>query len=208
VFGAAVTDVTVIGGQTLVSLADGRMLEVNGSGGGGCNMFAIQNDASCGFATVPGYAYYAGSQVFDAAVYHVNPVGGVTFIGEVGKMLKVNGAGGSGCDMLQVVETASAFSGLPGSATYVGDQAAYLYPTCSDGIQNQGETGVDCGGPCAPCATCSDGIQNQGETGVDCGGPCAPCATCSDVGRMCGLAGQLPCCNVDQCFGYPNPSCH
>ncbi|WP_437334107.1 Ig-like domain-containing protein [Sorangium sp. So ce394] len=29
---------------------------------------------------------------------------------------------------------------------------------------------ADCGG-----ATCSDGIQNQGETGVDCGGPCAPC---------------------------------
>jgi len=24
-------------------------------------------------------------------------------------------------------------------------------PSCSDGIQNQGETGVDCGGPCAPC---------------------------------------------------------
>ncbi len=28
-----------------------------------------------------------------------------------------------------------------------------------------------------PVATCSDGIQNQGETGVDCGGPCAPCHT-------------------------------
>jgi len=27
-----------------------------------------------------------------------------------------------------------------------------LVPTCSDGIQNQGETGVDCGGPCPPCA--------------------------------------------------------
>lgn len=30
----------------------------------------------------------------------------------------------------------------------------YLYKdpgTCSDGIQNQNETGVDCGGPCAPC---------------------------------------------------------
>jgi hypothetical protein len=26
-----------------------------------------------------------------------------------------------------------------------------------------------------PAATCSDGIQNQGETGVDCGGPCAAC---------------------------------
>ncbi|MGM5488378.1 MAG: NosD domain-containing protein [Nanobdellota archaeon] len=49
---------------------------------------------------------------------------------------------------------------------------------CSDGIQNQGEEGVDCGGPCAPCeATCSDGIQNQGEEGVDCGGPCFPCVT-------------------------------
>ena len=44
-------------------------------------------------------------------------------------------------------------------------------PTCSDGIQNQGETGVDCGGPCPACPTCGDGIQNQGETGIDCGGP-------------------------------------
>lgn len=26
-------------------------------------------------------------------------------------------------------------------------------PTCSDGIQNGNETGVDCGGDCAPCAT-------------------------------------------------------
>jgi len=48
-------------------------------------------------------------------------------------------------------------------------------PSCSDGIQNQNETGVDCGGPCAPCPTCNDGIQNQGETGIDCGGPCGAC---------------------------------
>jgi hypothetical protein len=54
--------------------------------------------------------------------------------------------------------------------------------SCSDGIQNGNETGVDCGGPdCAPCSTCNDGIQNGSETGVDCGGPdCAPCATCND----------------------------
>jgi hypothetical protein len=56
----------------------------------------------------------------------------------------------------------------------------YDVPTCNDGVQNQGESGVDCGGPCSACATCSDGLQNQGETGVDCGGPCAACATCSD----------------------------
>ena len=55
-------------------------------------------------------------------------------------------------------------------------------PTCTDGIQNGNETGVDCGGPdCTPCVTpptCDDGIQNGNETGVDCGGPdCAPCST-------------------------------
>ena len=32
--------------------------------------------------------------------------------------------------------------------------------TCNDGTQNQGETGVDCGGPCAPCETSGD--QNPG----------------------------------------------
>ncbi len=50
-------------------------------------------------------------------------------------------------------------------------------PTCFDGLQNGGETGVDCGGPCEPCLiqSCFDGLQNQGETGVDCGGPCKVC---------------------------------
>jgi len=48
-------------------------------------------------------------------------------------------------------------------------------PNCQDGIQNQGEAGIDCGGPCAPCPTCHDQIQNQGEAGIDCGGPCAQC---------------------------------
>lgn len=59
--------------------------------------------------------------------------------------------------------------------------------SCTDGKQNQGETGIDCGGPCDACTTgvsCSDGIQNGGETGVDCGGPCStPCSTtptCTD----------------------------
>lgn len=53
-------------------------------------------------------------------------------------------------------------------------------PTCSDGIQNQGETGIDCGGPCsAVCPTCTDGIQNQDETGVDCGGATCPVCPCN-----------------------------
>lgn len=45
--------------------------------------------------------------------------------------------------------------------------------TCSDGIQNQDETGIDVGGVCGfPPETCSDGIQNQNETGIDVGGVC------------------------------------
>ncbi len=60
-------------------------------------------------------------------------------------------------------------------------------PTCTDGIQNQGETGIDCGGPCAPCpctgtnVTVSITFDNypeetswtirQGTTTVASGGP-------------------------------------
>ncbi|MCR4289861.1 MAG: hypothetical protein NUV86_06345 [Candidatus Scalindua sp.] len=54
-------------------------------------------------------------------------------------------------------------------------------PNCFDGIQNQNETGVDCGGVCElnfgfvcppPPETCSDEIMNQDETGIDYGGVC------------------------------------
>jgi len=66
--------------------------------------------------------------------------------------------------------------------------------TCSDGIQNGDETGVDTGGRCGPVCpgpgctgTCSDGIKNGDETGIDTGGRCGPVCpgpgcigTCSD----------------------------
>ena len=81
-------------------------------------------------------------------------------------------------------------------------------PGCLDGIQNGGETGPDCGGPCSPCdpgvgcllagdcasqvclggvcraASCSDNVQNQGESAVDCGGTGNGCARCG-VGASC-----------------------
>lgn len=70
---------------------------------------------------------------------------------------------------------------------------------CDDGIKNQDETDIDCGGSCKPCTdgmnclsnsdckgnychenscrtpSCSDGIKNQGEEDVDCGGSCNSC---------------------------------
>jgi hypothetical protein len=82
--------------------------------------------------------------------------------------------------------------------------------TCSDGIKNGKETGVDCGGAdCGKCAsgqacnvasdcasdicqegtcvdaTCTDGMKDGAETDVDCGGPfCSTCAT----GKACNEA--------------------
>lgn len=50
------------------------------------------------------------------------------------------------------------------------------YGNCSDGLANQNEEGVDCGGYCLPCANCNDGVKNAGETGIDCGGPCTSCS--------------------------------
>jgi hypothetical protein len=62
--------------------------------------------------------------------------------------------------------------------------------TCTDGILNQDETEIDCGGEtCDACVvpepdpTCTDGVLNQDETEIDCGGVCEACAvpeTCTD----------------------------
>ncbi len=49
-------------------------------------------------------------------------------------------------------------------------------PSCTDGVKNQGEKGVDCGGPCElepyEDNCCDNGIKDEGEEGIDCGGPC------------------------------------
>lgn len=39
--------------------------------------------------------------------------------------------------------------------------------TCTDGLQNQGETGVDCGGPCTACIACVTCVSNiQGSNDI------------------------------------------
>ena len=59
-------------------------------------------------------------------------------------------------------------------------QSCYYIASCNDLIKNNGETGVDCGGPCKSCPSCRDLMQNEGEEGIDCGGPCLPCPSCHD----------------------------
>ncbi len=60
------------------------------------------------------------------------------------------------------------------------DEPNHITISCNDGIKNQDETGIDCGGTCPDCPSCFDGILNQQETGIDCGGECDPCQTCDD----------------------------
>jgi hypothetical protein len=85
------------------------------------------------------------------------------------------------------------------------------YPAnCFDGTQNNGETGVDCGGGssgCSACPTCADGVKNGDESAVDCGGSCTACPTCSDAamngdetGTDCGGSCAL-CKSLDHTYG-------
>ncbi len=93
-------------------------------------------------------------------------------------------------------------------------------PNCYDGILNNGEFLVDCGGPCetcnhcidgifppelgetwldcggadcAPCNSCNNGIEDGVEFGIDCGGDCGPCAELCDDGLLNGLEEDIDC---------------
>uniref|UniRef100_A0A7S1CHH2 Uncharacterized protein n=1 Tax=Bicosoecida sp. CB-2014 TaxID=1486930 RepID=A0A7S1CHH2_9STRA len=57
---------------------------------------------------------------------------------------------------------------------------------CSDGVQNYGETGVDCGGDnCCPCGGCPEGTPCTSNSecigGCDLNGLCSDDAACGDV---------------------------
>src|SRR5579883_2953069 len=110
--------------------------------------------------------------------------------------------------------------------------------TCNDGIKDNQETDVDCGGPvcdaanrrcqvgrgCATgndcithscdgtvclAATCSDGVENGNETDVDCGGP-----VCDAMGKRCATGQKCLAatdCQILICDAgnhCPAPSCH
>ncbi len=127
-----------------------------------------------------------------------------------GEICHRNGCSSSLCDPSSEISimmgTACAY--CPGT-TVLSGSGCVAAPTCNDGIQNQGELGIDCGGPCPVClpppTTCSDGIQNQGEDGIDCGGPCPACPDCNDgiqnqgeTGIDCG--GPCAACPPPECF--------
>ncbi len=78
--------------------------------------------------------------------------------------------------------------GCPASSCTVGAD-------CDDGNPNtendKYNSNCECIGTPIISATCNDGIQNQGETGVDCGGPCPACpGACNTPQQITLLAGN------------------
>ncbi|MBW2978085.1 hypothetical protein KY331_04535 [Candidatus Woesearchaeota archaeon] len=69
-----------------------------------------------------------------------------------------------------------AYTRMDGIDEYIkfdcSDDEEIEVPTCTDGIWNDGETGVDCGGPCPPCV----------ETRVTCKNGCLSDSTCLPFG--------------------------
>src|SRR3989344_2832276 len=67
-------------------------------------------------------------------------------------------------------------------AEFYGQKINNVTFVCGNGQCESGEDYSSCSQDCPAVATCSDGIQNQGETGVDCGGPCAACSIQTELG--------------------------
>lgn len=87
---------------------------------------------------------------------------------------------------------------------------------CYNGIKDDNEAGIDCGGNCPPCGwtppgsadgwisdPCNNGVKDNDETGIDCGGACRPCggttqcSNCKKDGDETGIdcGGSCPPCN-------------
>lgn len=64
----------------------------------------------------------------------------------------------------------------------------YQAETCSDGLQNQGETGVDCGGPCAACPPVDsdgDGVADPADNCPSAANPTQADCDGDGVGNAC-----------------------
>ncbi len=94
-------------------------------------------------------------------------------------------------------------------------QVCYAPGTCSDGVQNGTETGIDCGGLCAPCQDLCIGVVCQPsdachiagacnpQTGA-CSNPIAPFGTACDDGDACTLGDS---CSAGLCLPTSAVTC-
>jgi hypothetical protein len=78
---------------------------------------------------------------------------------------------------------------------------------CTNGVwePERGEVWLDCGGECPVCPTCANGVQDGDETEVDCGGSCGGCELLCGDGLLNGAEVQIDCDTiVGVCENCPN----
>lgn len=151
----------------------------------GAHLYGTYADGNCG----------TYQQVIQYNAPECCPASG-TFVNQYcqGYALWANYTNGTCGTYAQEIQACSAQCGAPSAGTLVSQACvgADLVGTYNDGNCSTYTQVIQANSPsCAPPATCSDGTQNQGETGVDCGGPCPACGpfcgdgTC-DSGETCG----------------------
>lgn len=93
-------------------------------------------------------------------------------------------------------------------ATYDGKKAIATIPVtvqasegCNDNVKNNGEMGIDCGGPCPPCTVVEDP-----KTVEDCN-DFNPCTRDRLIGGKCLNSDITPCCGNGACEGGEQTSC-
>lgn len=142
-FNSNITTLNFANGQTIIGFANGKLLKVNGTGGTGSNMFNI-TEISSGFQNgSTGTIYRLGDQVFQSAITAVTYGNSQLLIGFAnGKLLKINGTGGTGFNMFNISEISSGFqNGSIGTIYRLGDQVFLAAVTTINnvtiGTQNQ-----------------------------------------------------------------------
>jgi hypothetical protein len=114
-FQNSILDIVYIDGKTLVCFKGGKILKVNGSGGGGYNVFAITETFNS-FSGIPGYNYYSGDEKLDTDVTNITLFSGLTLISFAdGRQIKIGGSGGTGHNMFKIVKTNYGYAAQPGT---------------------------------------------------------------------------------------------
>ena len=85
--------------------------------------------------------------------------------------------------------------------------------SCSNGLLDIDEYGVDCGGACGSASCCNNGAQELDESGIDCGRDCSQCVrteentgrckvrTTNSVGARCS-GDYSPACIVPDSYNF------
>jgi len=156
-----------------------------------------------------------GSVSFVVSIPVEAVVGGYDF------SVKVSFEGGNvSVPFVFVVEAACLSDAECGSGLVCFGGVCELNRRCFNGVLDQGEENVDCGGPCSVCVvttiprpplttipmlttlpksttspgllgSCFNGVLDVSETGVDCGGSCPPCVSGRSLWAWAGGLGVL-----------------